>query len=255
MALNEIHTKQQASGVPVVKLVGVTRTYGAGATAVHALKGVDLEVPPRRLAIIKGKSGSGKTTLLNLIGGLDQPTSGQVLIKGQDISRFSEAELTVWRRNSVGFVFQTFGLIPTLTALENVELPLWISGISASERRKRAQESLQLVGLGRRAAHRVLELSGGEQQRVSIARALVTKPELVLADEPTGELDHPTAMKVMALFRQLVDEFGVTIILVTHDPAVEEFGEIIFSLVDGVVESRFNSPTEVDKFCEVETER
>lgn len=232
--------EQREPAVPMVKLVDVSRIYGSGATAVRALNGVNLEVPPGRLAIIKGRSGSGKTTLLNLIGGLDRPTRGRVLINGQDISHLREAELTRWRRQSVGFVFQTFGLIPTLTALENVALPLWITGVNAAERRERAQECLHLVGLSKRASHRVLELSGGEQQRVSIARALVTRPELLLADEPTGELDHPTAMKVMALFRQLVDRYGVTILLVTHDPAVEAFGEIVFSLVDGVIESEVN---------------
>lgn len=232
---------------PAVLLEKVTRVYGSGSQAVHALRGIDLEVPRSSLAIIKGRSGSGKTTMLNLIGGLDQPTSGRVLVNGEDISRFSERKLTLWRRTVVGFVFQSFGLLPSLTALENVELPMRIVGLKASQRRKRAMECLHLVGLTKRAHHRILELSGGEQQRVSIARALVNRPQLILADEPTGELDHNTAMKVMLLFRQLVEEQGVTICLVTHDPAVEEFGDYVYSIEDGRIGQRINrriSPAE-----------
>ncbi len=237
MSVQQAHKSRSASA-PVVLLQGVTRVYGSGSQAVHALRGIDLEVENSKLAIIKGRSGSGKTTTLNLMGGLDRPSSGRVLINGEDISRFSERRLTVWRRTVVGFVFQSFGLLPALTALENVELPMQITGMKAAARRKRAMECLHLVGLTKRASHRVLELSGGEQQRVSIARALVHRPELILADEPTGELDHSTAMKVMVLFRQLVEDEGVTICLVTHDPAVEEFGDYIFGIEDGRIGTR-----------------
>lgn len=223
------------SSQPLVLLRDVYRIYQTGGTEVRALSGVTMSVPQGQLVVIKGRSGSGKTTALNMMGGLDRPTRGQVFFKGTEISTFGEKTLTRWRREEVGFVFQSFGLLPYLTAEENVELPLRIAGYPSSKRRARAQECLELVGLRQRARHRILELSGGEQQRVGIARALTMNPSLILADEPTGELDFATSMKVMELFRALVDDHGVTVCLVSHDPAVEEFGDKIYELADGRV--------------------
>ena len=220
---------------PVVALVDVHRVYKTGSTEVRALDGVNMSIPQGRLVVIKGRSGSGKTTALNMMGGLDKPTRGQVFFKGTDISTFDEKTLTRWRRKEGGFVFQSFGLLPYLTAYENVELPLKIVRQSGGERRARTEACLELVGLGKRAKHRILELSGGEQQRVGIARALANSPSLILADEPTGELDFATSMKVMDLFRSLVDEHGVTICVVSHDPAVEEFGDKVYEMADGRV--------------------
>ncbi len=220
---------------PVVALQDVHRIYKTGNTEVHALTAVNMMVEPGQLVVLKGRSGSGKTTALNMMGGLDRPTGGRVLFRGVDISTFNEQTLTRWRRQEVGFVFQSFGLLPYLTAYENVELPLKIIRRSLKERRERTEVCLDLVGLGKRAQHRIMELSGGEQQRVGIARALTVHPSLILADEPTGELDFNTSMKVMELFRSLVDEHGVTICLVSHDPAVEEFGDQVYDLADGRV--------------------
>jgi putative ABC transport system ATP-binding protein len=228
---------KQTSGIPlpVVALWGVHRVYKTGNTEVRALDGVNMSIPSGWLVVIKGRSGSGKTTALNMMGGLDKPTQGQVLFKGTDISTFDEKTLTRWRRKEVGFVFQSFGLLPYLTAYENVELPLKITRKPSGERRERTEACLELVGLGKRAKHRIMELSGGEQQRVGIARALTVSPSLILADEPTGELDFATSMKVMELFRGLVDEHGVTICVVSHDPAVEEFGDKVYEMADGRV--------------------
>ena len=231
IALREIEDTIQ----PVVSLQDVHRVYRTGNTEVHALAGVSMTVDPGQLVVLKGRSGSGKTTALNMMGGLDKPTRGRVLFKGIDISTFNEQTLTRWRRQEVGFVFQSFGLLPYLTAYENVELPLKIARQSRQERRERTEACLELVGLGERAEHRIMELSGGEQQRVGIARALTVQPSLILADEPTGELDFNTSMRVMELFRSLVEEHGVTICLVSHDPAVEEFGDKIYELADGRV--------------------
>lgn len=231
MALREVKDIIQ----PVVALHDVHRVYRTGNTEVHALAGVNMVVDPGQLVVLKGRSGSGKTTALNMMGGLDKPTKGRVLFKGVDISTFNEQTLTRWRRQEVGFVFQSFGLLPYLTAYENVELPLKIARQSRQERRERTEICLELVGLGNRAQHRIMELSGGEQQRVGIARALTVYPSLILADEPTGELDFSTSMRVMELFRSLVEEHGVTICLVSHDPAVEEFGDKVYELADGRV--------------------
>lgn len=223
---------------PVVVLQDVERIYKMGSVRVHALRGINIAVRQGQLVIIKGRSGSGKTTTLNMMGGLDRPTRGKVYFKGVDLGSFTEKALTRWRRAEVGFVFQSFGLLPYLTAYENVELPLKIVKTPRSQRRARVAECLELVGLSGRARHRIMELSGGEQQRVGIARALVNRPSLLLADEPTGELDFATGMKIMELFRRLVDEQGVTICLVTHDPAVEEFGDVVYEMADGMIVDR-----------------
>lgn len=218
----------------LIKLEDVSRIYRSGNRHVEALKNVNLKIPAGKLVIIKGPSGSGKTTILNIMGGLDQPTSGKVFFQGKELGKYSEGELTRIRRQRIGFVFQTYGLIQSFTAFENVELPMRINHNSWKKRRERAFECLRLVGLEKRADHRIFELSGGEQQRVGIARALVNKPDLILADEPTGELDFSTSMKVMELFRKLANE-GVTICMVTHDPAVMEYGDFIYEIIDGEI--------------------
>lgn len=216
----------------LIRLEDVGRIYRTGNRSVEALKDINLKIPAGKLVIIKGPSGSGKTTVLNIMGGLDQPTTGKVYFQGKEMSKYPERDLTIIRRKKIGFIFQTYGLIQSFTAYENVELPMCINHFSSKKRREKAYECLRLVGLEKRADHRIFELSGGEQQRVGIARALVNDPELILADEPTGELDFNTSMKVMKLFKQLSEE-GVTICMVTHDPAVMEFGDIIYEIIDG----------------------
>lgn len=223
------------NGDTVVRVVGVERVYRTGSDAVHALKGVDLEVPRARMVALMGRSGSGKTTLLNLIGGLDQPDAGEVWIEGHRLKTLSDNALTRLRRMRIGFVFQSFALIPVLSAFENVELPMHIAGVGRRERQRRARELLELVGLGRRMHHRPFELSGGEQQRVGIARALANRPGLVLADEPTGELDSVTGLQILKLFHRIVVTEGVTVIVATHDQTAAEVAMDTYDLVDGVL--------------------
>jgi ABC-type lipoprotein export system ATPase subunit len=221
------------SGRYAVETVELTRVYGSGALRVPALRGVTLHVEPGRFVAIKGRSGSGKTTVLNCIGGLDQPTSGLVRVFGRDISSLSDRELTRWRREEVGFVFQSFGLLPTLSAYENVELLLRIAGVQQKARRERALTCLDLVGLGRWVHHRPFEMSGGQLQRVGIARALANKPRLILADEPTGELDSTTAREILSLFQRIVAEEQVTLLMASHDALVGEYVDGILHLEDG----------------------
>jgi len=222
----------------VIELRDVERTYYVGSEPVHALRGVSLKVPRGKLVIIKGPSGSGKTTMLNIMGGLDEPSSGQVLFNGRELNRFSGRELTEWRRRKIGFVFQSFALVQSLTAFENVELPMRIVGTPWKERLERAYRCLEIVGLRSRASHRTFELSGGEQQRVGIARALVNRPALILADEPTGEVDYATGMQIMNLFNEMVHRERVTICVATHDPAAMEFGDLAFEISDGSIVER-----------------
>lgn len=217
----------------IIQIENVRRVFKMGSRSVEALKGVSIKIPEGKVVIIKGPSGSGKTTLLNLMGGLDQPTSGQVIFHDKKLNNYSQKELTRLRREKIGFIFQTHGLIQSFTAFENVELPLRINHSSWKKRRERAKECLKLVGLDERADHRIFELSGGEQQRVGIARALVNKPDLILADEPTGELDYLTVKEIMKFFRNLVKENNVTMCMVTHDPDVMEYGDIIYEIIDG----------------------
>lgn len=204
-----------------------------GGQEVRAVNGVDLTVRAGSFVALKGRSGSGKTTLLNMMGGLDRPTEGRVYFRGRDLSTFSEGELTRWRRQEVGLVFQAFALLPALTAVENVELPLRIARVRPKESSERAREWLERVGLGKRMGHRSFELSGGEQQRVAIARALVTRPRLVLADEPTGDLDQSTAVRILELFRRLVDDEGITLCMVTHDPTASGYADVTYLMDDG----------------------
>ena len=209
------------------------RVYKIGAREVPALRGVILKVEPGRFVAVKGRSGSGKTTLLNCVGGLDRPTSGVVRVFGRDLSKLKEEQLTRWRREQVGFVFQSFGLLPTLSAYENVELMLRIAGVRSRDRRERSLHCLDIVGLSQWAQHRPFEMSGGQQQRVAIARALANSPRLILADEPTGELDSATAREILTLFRRIVDEERVTFLLASHDALVDEYVDGVLHLQDG----------------------
>ena len=206
-----------------------------GSEEVVAVNGVSLAVRPGQFIAVVGRSGSGKTTLLNLIAGLDQATSGVVLFEGKDLSQMSEKELTEIRRHKIGFVFQSFGLLPLLSAFENVELPLRISGVRAREREQRARDALEMVGLTRRANHRPYELSGGEQQRVAIARAVVSEPPLILADEPTGELDSNNARSIFGLFREMVHERGISVVAATHDSTLLAMADSVKEMRDGTM--------------------
>ena len=218
---------------PIIEVKGVTRTFRLGTVDVLAVRNVDLSIPRGRFITLVGRSGSGKTTLLNLMAGLDTPTSGTVLFEGQDISKFGERQVNDLRRRRLGIVFQSFALLPLLSAYENVELPLRISGVPGAERVSRAQEVLEMVGLGRRANHRPFELSGGEQQRVSIARAMAMRPDVLLADEPTGELDSDNAGAIFGLFRQMVDRESMTVVATTHDQTLLDLADDIYRFHDG----------------------
>jgi len=229
----EANLNQPPSG-PIIRVENVSRNYKVGEGEVHALRGVSLEIPKGVLAALKGRSGSGKTTLLNMIGGLDHPSNGEVFLFGKPVSSLSSDEFTDLRRKRIGFVFQSFAIMPTFSALENVELMLRISG-NYKNRHQMASRALEIVGLGPWAHHRPWELSGGQQQRVAIARALSTRPDLILADEPTGELDSGTGRQIMALFRYIVVKEGITILMATHDPMIEEYAHVIFELGDGQV--------------------
>lgn len=217
----------------LVTIEGLTRVFAMGAEPVRAVQDVNLQLSPGSLVLIQGKSGSGKTTLLNLIGGLDTPTSGSVRYRGQRLARLAPGELTRLHRREIAFIFQAFALMPGLTACENVDLPLRIAGIGPREAQARALACLEQVGLARRAHHLTEELSGGEQQRVAVARGLASGPSLLLADEPTGELDHAMARHIMDLFRGTVQRRGVTICLTSHDPAVAPYADRRFAMVDG----------------------
>ena len=220
----------------IVRTVGLGRRYKMGNAVVDALRDVDLTLERGEFVALVGPSGSGKSTLLNLIGGLDHPTRGEVWIDGVELGASDERTLTRHRRKHMGFVFQTFNLLPRLTAEENVALPLMFSGVPEKERRQRARVQLERVGLGPRLAHRPTQLSGGEQQRVAIARAMVGEPSLILADEPTGNLDTATGAEIMGLLKELNEERGVTVLVVTHDPEIAAFAERTIRLRDGRVE-------------------
>ena len=206
----------------LVSIRNLVMTYQRGPEKVHVLHGLDLEIPHGDFVALMGPSGSGKTTLLNLIGGLDTPTSGEIEIEGQRIDQFSDGQLAHWRSQHVGFVFQFYNLMPTLTAQKNVELPLLLTKLGAADRKRRAEIALSLVGLADRGSHRPNELSGGQQQRVAIARAIVSDPTFLICDEPTGDLDRQSAEEVLGLLQLLNKEHGKTIIMVTHDPKAAE---------------------------------
>ncbi|HZG06565.1 MAG TPA: ABC transporter ATP-binding protein [Streptomyces sp.] len=219
----------------MVAVRDLARTYGSGPAAVPALRGVTFEVPRGELVAVRGRSGAGKTTLLNLIGGLDRPDAGRVVVDGADLAGLGERRLLALRRDRIGFVFQTFGLIPTLTAAENVGVPLRLRRVPWREREERVDLLLSLVGLREHAAQRPGELSGGQQQRVAIARALANRPALLIADEPTGQLDARNRERVMDLLRAVVDAEGGTVLMTTHDGEVLERADRVFELRDGRV--------------------
>tara|TARA_B110000438_G_C15791568_1_gene640913 strand:+ start:977 stop:1681 length:705 start_codon:yes stop_codon:yes gene_type:complete len=221
---------------PLIQITGVTKVYDLGRTQVHALAGIDLILYDSEYVAIMGPSGSGKSTLMNMLGCLDTPTAGDYLFAGEDVARMSDNQLADIRNRRIGFVFQSFNLLPRSSTLRNVELPLVYTGISRSERTQRAEAALERVGLGDRMDHRPNELSGGQRQRVAIARALVTEPSIILADEPTGNLDSKTGIEIMALFDELQSQ-GHTIILVTHEEDIAKHASRHIRLRDGLIES------------------
>jgi ABC-type lipoprotein export system ATPase subunit len=232
-AIAQPHLASQHVEPALVRAEAVTRVFRVGADDVHALRGVDLSVAQGKLVALRGRSGSGKTTLLNIIGGLDRPTSGEVFFDGQPLAKLSGRRLTQLRRHRIGFIFQSFALLPTYSAYENVELLLRLGGVAARERDRRTKDSLRLVGLNRWMDHRPDEMSGGQQQRVAIARALATRPDLILADEPTGELDTTTGRQIFVLLRRVVDVEGITILTATHDPLLDDYADQVYELMDG----------------------
>ncbi len=211
------------------------RVYRTGKSEVIALRGLNLDVKDSEIIAIMGPSGCGKTTLLNLIGGLDRPTAGSIVVDGQNIVNFQDSELVRFRREDVGFVFQFFNLVPTLTTYENIELPMRLSGKPGPQRKERVEELLDLVYMKERAEHKPDELSGGEQQRVALATALANDPKVILADEPTGELDTKTGREVLQLFKSLRDKYNKTEIIVTHDLRISEFADRSLTIIDGLI--------------------
>ena len=222
---------------PVIRTVGLTRDYPMGGETVRALRGVDLVILPNEYVAIMGPSGSGKSTLMNLIGCLDTPTAGQYWLAGTEVSRMTDDELARVRNRQIGFVFQTFNLLPRATALHNVELPLVYAGMPTRERHERAMQALTSVGLGDRVTHKPAELSGGQRQRVAIARALVTEPSIILADEPTGNLDSTTSEEIMKIFEDLHRTRGQTIVMVTHEADIARHAARVVTLHDGLISS------------------
>jgi putative ABC transport system ATP-binding protein len=225
-----------SSPPPVIAIRGLTKIYRMGDMEVQALRGVDLDIWPGEMVAIMGPSGSGKSTLMNMLGCLDVPTAGVYQLDGVDVSKLNDDQLAEIRSRKIGFVFQSFNLLPRTSALANVELPLLYSNMAGRLRRQRAEAVLGLVGLGDRLHHKPNELSGGQQQRVAIARALSNRPAMILADEPTGNLDTKTSAEIMALFQQLNREQGMTIIFVTHNPETAEYCQRVIAIRDGLVE-------------------
>jgi len=221
--------------MPSIRTKDLIKVYRTGKSEVIALRGLDMQVADGELVAVQGPSGCGKTTLLNLIGGIDRPTAGRIEVDGSNLVDFADGDLVKYRLAKVGFIFQFFNLVPTLTAEENVELPLRLAGKGPSIRAKRRKELLELVGMTHRASHRPDELSGGEQQRVAIGVALANDPPLLLADEPTGELDTKTGQEVLDLFRRLNQEFGKTILVVTHDARVSHIAHRVLDIQDGKI--------------------
>ena len=234
---NERTTSNESSSTsaPIIQAIGASRDYQLAGETIHAVRNVDLEVRLGEFITLVGRSGSGKTTLLNLLAGLDHPTSGRVLFEGEDLSDYNEKQFIQLRRHRIGVVFQSFALLPLLSAYENVELPMRIAGVGASERSKRTNEVLEIVGLSRRARHRPYELSGGEQQRISIARAVAMRPNVILADEPTGELDSVNAAQIFGLFQSMVLEKEMSIVATTHDRTLLDMADKIYTVHNGEI--------------------
>lgn len=220
---------------PIIKVDGLRKVYRMGNEKIVALNHIDLEIEKGEICCLFGTSGSGKSTLLNMLAGLEKPTKGSILIKKHHIERMNEKELADFRQRYIGFVFQSYNLIPTLTALENVALPLVFQGVPKKEREKRAKEMLEAVGLGKRLKHKPKEMSGGQQQRVSIARAFVNRPKILFADEPTGNLDTHTTLEVMDIITRIAKEYDQTMIIVSHDPEIADYATKIITIQDGDV--------------------
>jgi len=217
----------------MIEVLNVTRTFGTGSTATAALRDVTFAVGEGKLVVLRGRSGSGKTTLLNIVGGLDTPDGGSISVAGHDVTAMGERERMRLRRETVAYIFQSFGLLPVLSAAENVGVPLRIARVAPNERESRVELLLSIVGLAAHAKQRPAELSGGQQQRVAIARALASRPSLLLADEPTGQLDRETGQQIMLLLRAVVESEGVTALVATHDPALINLADSVLHLVDG----------------------
>jgi putative ABC transport system ATP-binding protein len=226
---------------PAARAVGATKVYGEGDTEVRALDGVDVDFERGRFSAIMGPSGSGKSTLMHCLAGLDTLTAGQVFIGDTDLSSLGERELTLLRRDKVGFVFQAFNIVPTLSAIENITLPMDLAGVEPD--REWLDEVIATVGLADRTTHRPNELSGGQQQRVAVSRALASRPEIIFADEPTGNLDSTTGTEILRFMREAVDEFGQTIVMVTHDPVAAAYADRVVFLGDGHVVGEMHDPT------------
>ncbi|WP_425459237.1 ABC transporter ATP-binding protein [Fontibacillus phaseoli] len=224
---------QEMGKGPILTVREVHRTFPVGGGEIHVLKGINMEVNPGQLVMLKGRSGSGKTTLLNMLGGLDQPSSGDILFRGQALHQLNDDKRTLLRRNDIGFIFQAYALLPLLSAWENVELSLRMAGVPPQEWKRRVTHCMELVGLGKRMFHRPFELSGGEQQRVAIAKAIAHRPKLLLADEPTANLDSQMGAQVMAVFKNIIHTEQMTICMTTHDPTILEVADHVYEMVDG----------------------
>ncbi len=233
--MRQTHANKANTMSNLVSIRNLTKTYQRGPEKITVLHGLDLDIPQGDFVALMGPSGSGKTTLLNLIGGLDSPTSGEINVDGQRIDQLGSGRLAQWRSNHVGFVFQFYNLLPVLTAQKNVELPLLLTNLSASKRRRNAEIALELVGLKDRARHKPAELSGGQQQRVAIARAIVSDPTLLICDEPTGDLDRHSAEEILGLLQMLNRDHGKTIVMVTHDPKAAEYATHTLHLDKGTL--------------------
>lgn len=224
------------AGPPIVTLRGIGKAFYRGKETIQVLDKLDLEVPAGSFEALMGPSGSGKSTLLNIIAGLDRPTAGSAVVAGEDLSRMSDSQLAAWRSQNIGFIFQSFNLIPVLTAAQNVELPLLLTNLSGEERKKRVEIALKVVGLADRMEHYPRQMSGGQEQRVAIARAIVNDPKIIVADEPTGDLDRKSADDVLNLMEKLNDELGKTIFMVTHDPAAADRAKVQRRLDKGALQ-------------------
>lgn len=235
-----------APSAPIIETRDLWRIYRLGDQEIPALRGINLSISLGEYLALKGRSGSGKTTLLNCLGGLDKPNKGHVRVFGEEIGAWNEGKLTKWRRHQVGFIFQSLGLLPALSAYENVELMLRMIGMRPADRHKRTMECLDMVGIGKWADHRPYEMSGGQQQRVAVARALANHPRLILADEPTGELDSKTGREMLNLFKTIVREQNVTILMATHDSLVDEYVDQVLHLRDGKIVTAAEFDAELD---------
>jgi len=226
---------EPSEAFPIVKVENIDKVYRIGKTQIYALRGITMGLQKGEFVAIMGPSGSGKTTLLNIMGALDRPTRGKIYIEGKDLTKLSEGELSLIRRDKIGFVFQFYNLISVLTAQENIELPMLIAGVPKEKRTPRVQDLLKMVGLFERAEHKPDELSGGEQQRVAIARAMANNPIIILADEPTGDLDIETSKEVMSVLRDLAKREGVSVVVVTHNPVVAKLADRILQIRNGKI--------------------